>query len=145
MILTAKDLGNLKQQLIDGEYNEKKVKKAIAYLMEEMKQEKSNVAKHNVSELYSLVVKYINAGTNLDGINVNLLNTGFAESSCCSFSSSFVSSAIFAAALFTSSITLLDILPPYPTIPYCYWQCKMCYALVSFVLVIHKVNQRVVC
>ncbi len=63
----AIDLTVLKNQLIKNNYSSEKVSKAIAYLATN-----DNANKHTQSELYSLVVKYLNAGTNLDGINVVL-------------------------------------------------------------------------
>lgn len=61
------DLTTLKAKLIESGQNPEKVAKAIAYL-----NTSDQAAKHSVPELYSLVVKYLNAGTNLDGINVIL-------------------------------------------------------------------------
>jgi recombinational DNA repair protein RecT len=63
----AVDLAVLKKQLIDNKYDPAKVSKAIAYLSSA-----DQTNRHSQSELYSLVVKYLNAGTNLDGINVIL-------------------------------------------------------------------------
>lgn len=63
----ALDLKSLKAQLIENGKDEKKVSKAIAYLANA-----DQATKHSQQELYSLVVKYLNAGTNLDGINVIL-------------------------------------------------------------------------
>lgn len=63
----AVDLKALKDQLITNKYDSGKVSRAIAYLATA---DKTNV--HNQQELYGLVVKYLNAGVNLDGINVVL-------------------------------------------------------------------------
>lgn len=63
----ALDLKALKQQLIDNGKSPEKVSKAIAYLSSA-----DQATKHTQSELYALVVKYLNAGTNLDGTNVIL-------------------------------------------------------------------------
>lgn len=61
------DLANVKKLLLDSGKDKEKVNKAIAYLSTT-----DNTAKHNDRELYSLVAKYLNAGSNLDGINVVL-------------------------------------------------------------------------
>lgn len=61
------DLVALKNQLIDNGKPKVSVERSIAYLSGN-----DQAAKHTTQELYSLVVKYINAGTNLDGINVIL-------------------------------------------------------------------------
>lgn len=61
------DLKALKAQLIENGKDEVKVSKAIAYLSTA-----DQSTKHSQQELYGLVVKYLNAGTNLDGINVIL-------------------------------------------------------------------------
>lgn len=63
----AVDLKALKTQLIEGGYDVRRVTKSIAYLSTN-----DNASKHNQLELYSLIVKYLNAGTNLDGVNVVL-------------------------------------------------------------------------
>lgn len=69
----AVELKTLKEQLISNGYDEKKVNKSIAYLSDELGKVNNQVSKHSVAELYNLVVKYLNAGTNLDGINVVLV------------------------------------------------------------------------
>lgn len=61
------DLKNVKKLLLDSGKPKVKVEKAIAYLSS---CEPAN--KHTDRELYSLVVRYLNAGTNLDGTNVVL-------------------------------------------------------------------------
>lgn len=61
------DLANLKKQLIENGKNKEKVNKAIAYLSTA-----DATSKHSQQELYGLIVKYLNAGTNLDGTNVVL-------------------------------------------------------------------------
>lgn len=63
----ALDLKALKQQLIDSGKDKNKVGKAIAYLSSA-----DQATKHTQAELYGLIVKYLNAGTNLDGVNVIL-------------------------------------------------------------------------
>lgn len=63
----ALDLKALKKQLIDNGKNPVKVGKAIAYLSSA-----DAATKHTQTELYSLVTKYLNAGSNLDGVNVVL-------------------------------------------------------------------------
>lgn len=63
----AADLAQVKEKLLESGKDKEKVNKAIAYLSTT-----DNTNKHNTNELYSLVVKYLNAGTNLDGVNVVL-------------------------------------------------------------------------
>ena len=63
----AIDLSAVKAKLIEGGQSVEKVSKAIAYLSTN-----DNAAKHTVPELYGLITKYLNAGSNLDGINVVL-------------------------------------------------------------------------
>lgn len=63
----AADLSVLREKLISNNYPAEKVSKAVAYLSGA-----DATQKHNQGELYSLVVRYLNAGTNLDGINVVL-------------------------------------------------------------------------
>lgn len=61
------DLKNVKKMLLDSGKNKAKIEKAIAYLSTA-----EPASKHNDVELYTLVAKYLNAGTNLDGVNVIL-------------------------------------------------------------------------
>ena len=61
------DLSKVKQLLLDKKKNTVKVEKAIAYLSGT-----DLTQRHSDMELYSLITKYINAGTNLDGTNVIL-------------------------------------------------------------------------
>lgn len=61
------DLANVKKLLLDKGKDKIKVEKAITYLSTA-----DQTAKHNDTELYTLISKYLNAGTNLDGINVIL-------------------------------------------------------------------------
>lgn len=61
------DLKNVKKLLLDSGKNKAKVEKAIAYLSTS-----DQLSKHTDIELYTLVAKYLNAGTNLDGTNVIL-------------------------------------------------------------------------
>jgi len=68
----AADLKDLKDKLIENGYQEKLVNKSIAYLSSESLKKDNQVIKHDLLELYNLVVKYLNAGTNLDGVNVIL-------------------------------------------------------------------------
>jgi recombinational DNA repair protein RecT len=63
----ALDLKALKEQLITNGQDKTKVSKAIAYLSTA-----DQASKHSQQELYGLIVKYLNAGTNLDGTNVIL-------------------------------------------------------------------------
>lgn len=67
------DLKVLKEQLIANGKSAEKVNKAIAYLSTA---DKTGV--HSQQELYGLVVKYLNAGTNLDGVNVVLTGKNMA-------------------------------------------------------------------
>src|SRR6266699_4046601 len=61
------DLANVKKILLDKKKDESKVEKAITYLSKS-----DQTSKHTDTELYTLISKYLNAGTNLDGINVIL-------------------------------------------------------------------------
>lgn len=61
------DLSKVKQLLLDKGKDVSKVEKAIAYLSGS-----DQAQRHNDTELYSLVAKYLNAGVNLDGVNVVL-------------------------------------------------------------------------
>lgn len=61
------DLAKVKNQLLENGKDANKVGKSIAYLSSA---DKTQV--HTDAELYSLVTKYINAGVNLDGVNVVL-------------------------------------------------------------------------
>lgn len=61
------DLKNVKKLLLEKGKNQSKVEKAITYLSTA-----DQTAKHNDTELYTLISKYLNAGTNLDGVNVIL-------------------------------------------------------------------------
>lgn len=61
------DLKNVKKLLLDSGKNKTKVEKAMAYLSTNQQ-----VGRHSDIELYTLVAKYLNAGTNLDGTNVVL-------------------------------------------------------------------------
>lgn len=61
------DLKNVKKLLLEKGKNVAKVEKAIAYLSTA-----DQTSKHTDTELYTLVLKYLNAGTNLDGTNVIL-------------------------------------------------------------------------
>lgn len=61
------DLAKVKQLLLDKGKNKAKVEKALAYLSTA-----DQTGKHSEQELYGLVTKYLNAGTNLDGVNVIL-------------------------------------------------------------------------
>ncbi len=64
------DLTAIKEKLLNAEYESSKINKALAYLSTEQAKKDNNVVKHNDLELYNMIVKYFNAGTNLDGINV---------------------------------------------------------------------------
>lgn len=67
------DLSKVKKLLLDKGKDVSKVEKAIAYLSgTELAQ------RHSEMELYSLVTKYLNAGTNLDGTNVILTGKNMA-------------------------------------------------------------------
>lgn len=61
------DLKNVKKLLLDSGKSKAKIEKAIAYLSTS-----DQAAKHSDVELYTLISKYLNAGTNLDGVNVIL-------------------------------------------------------------------------
>lgn len=61
------DLSKVKQLLLDKGKDVAKVEKSIAYLSSA-----DQTQKHTDMELYSLVTKYLNAGVNLDGVNVVL-------------------------------------------------------------------------
>lgn len=66
----AVNLQALKEKLIESNQDANKVTKAIAYLTDSKVNE--TVQKHTNQEMYSLIVKYLNVGTNLDGVNVIL-------------------------------------------------------------------------
>lgn len=67
------DLSKVKQLLLDKGKDVAKVEKAIAYLSG------APIAqRHSDIELYSLVTKYLNAGVNLDGVNVVLTGQNMA-------------------------------------------------------------------
>lgn len=70
----AVNLQALKDKLIESNQDANRVTKAIAYLSDS----KVNdiVQKHTNQEMYSLIVKYLNVGTNLDGVNVILAGKG---------------------------------------------------------------------
>lgn len=61
------DLKAVKELLLKNGKNKAKVEKALAYLSTA-----DQTNKHTEQELYGLVTKYLNAGTNLDGVNVIL-------------------------------------------------------------------------
>lgn len=61
------DLANVKKLLLAKGKNQAKVEKAITYLSTA-----DQTSKHTDTELYTLISKYLNAGTNLDGVNVIL-------------------------------------------------------------------------
>lgn len=61
------DLSKVKKLLLDKGKDISKVDRAIAYLSGA-----DQTQKHSEAELYSLVTKYLNAGVNLDGVNVVL-------------------------------------------------------------------------
>lgn len=61
------DLSKVKKLLLDKGKDVTKVERSIAYLSGA-----DQTQKHTEMELYSLVTKYINAGVNLDGVNVVL-------------------------------------------------------------------------
>lgn len=67
------DLKKVKELLLDKGKDISKVEKAIAYL-----NSTDVTQKHTDYELYSLVTKYINAGVNLDGVNVVLTGKNMA-------------------------------------------------------------------
>jgi len=66
----AVNLQALKEKLIESNQDANKVNKAIAYLSGS--KVGMIVNKHTNQEMYSLIVKYLNVGTNLDGVNVIL-------------------------------------------------------------------------
>lgn len=66
----AVNLQALKEKLVESNQDANKVNKAIAYLTDSKVNE--TVQKHTNQEMYSLIVKYLNVGTNLDGVNVIL-------------------------------------------------------------------------
>jgi len=66
----AVNLQALKDKLIESNQDANKVGKSIAYLSDSKVNE--TVQKHTNQEMYSLIVKYLNVGTNLDGVNVIL-------------------------------------------------------------------------
>lgn len=67
------DLNKVKELLLKKGKDTAKVEKAIAYLSGA---QQANI--HTDLELYSLVTKYLNAGTNLDGVNVVLTGRNMA-------------------------------------------------------------------
>lgn len=66
----AVNLQALKDKLIESNQDANRVTKAVAYLSDPKVNE--IVQKHTNQEMYSLIVKYLNVGTNLDGVNVIL-------------------------------------------------------------------------
>lgn len=70
----AVNLNALKEKLIESNQDANKVNKAVAYLSDTKVNE--IVQKHTNQEMYSLIVKYLNVGTNLDGVNVILAGKG---------------------------------------------------------------------
>lgn len=65
------DLAKLRDSLLDKGYDKTKVSKFVAYLAGESdKGSASPVLKNKQGELYNMFVKYYNAGTNIDGVNV---------------------------------------------------------------------------
>lgn len=70
----AVNLQALKDKLIESNQDANRVTKAIAYLSDSKVNE--IVQKHTNQEMYSLIVKYLNVGTNLDGVNVILAGKG---------------------------------------------------------------------
>lgn len=72
------DLAKLKDSLIEKKYNQDKVSRFIAYCSDELSKNNNAVSKHSQGELYNLFVKYYNAGTNIDGINVVLTGKNMA-------------------------------------------------------------------
>ena len=66
----AVNLAGLKEKLLESNQDANRVTKAIAYLSDS----KVNdiVQRHTNQEMYTLLVKYLNVGTNLDGVNVIL-------------------------------------------------------------------------
>lgn len=70
----AVNLAALKDKLIESNQDANRVTKAIAYLSDPKVNE--IVQKHTNQEMYSLIVKYLNVGTNLDGVNVILAGKG---------------------------------------------------------------------
>lgn len=66
------NLNTVKETLLQKGYESGKVSRAISYLASELNKKDNNVSRHNELELINLFIKYYNAGTNLDGINVVL-------------------------------------------------------------------------
>lgn len=64
------DLTKLKDDIIKKGYDPTRVSKFIAYIANEKDKFKSPVTNNSQAELYNMFVKYYNAGTNLDGVNV---------------------------------------------------------------------------
>lgn len=65
------DLAKLKKDILGkGRYDTEKVSKFIAYVASEQSKDKSPVRNNTQADLYNMFVKYYNAGTNLDGVNV---------------------------------------------------------------------------
>lgn len=64
------DVSQLKDKLIEGGQDPTRVTRTIAYLSDPKVNDL--VQKHDLREMYSLIVKYLNVGTALDGVNVIL-------------------------------------------------------------------------
>lgn len=72
------DLAKLRNSLIEKSYDKEKVGRFIAYLSSEKDKKDTPINKHTQAELYNLFVKYHNAGTSIDGINVVITGKNMA-------------------------------------------------------------------
>lgn len=72
------DFKMLKDSLIERDFDKEKVNKFIAYVSGEVSKGNRQISSNSQNNLFNMFVKYYNAGTNIDGVNVVITGNNMA-------------------------------------------------------------------